>query len=67
MFKQLAEYILALTYPRHSNHELDHKSLEAGHNISNKSFVTEHWSLTGLQLYVQELDKMVNLSPWRIM
>ena len=58
--------ITSLTYPGHSNHELDYKSLETSHDVSNKKFITENWCLTGLKLYVQKHDKMANLSPWRV-
>jgi len=55
------------TYPGHSHHELHHKSLEASHDISNKRLITEHRFLTGIQLDVQELDKMAYLGPRGVM
>ena len=55
------------TYSRHAYHELDDEALEPGHHITHKVLVAEDGALTRLQLEVQELDKVSDLCPGRVL
>ncbi len=50
-------------YLWHPNHELDHKFLHARQDITYKSLITEHRVLTRVELNVQKLSEVADLSP----
>ncbi len=55
--------IMPKPYLWHPNHELDHKFLNARQDITYKSLITEHRFLTRVELNVQKLSEVADLSP----
>ena len=60
-------HLLHSSYPWHKDHKLDHKASKSLKGVSHKFHVTKRTFLASLELRVEEVQKVTELSPWRFL
>ena len=60
-------HLLHSSYPWHKDHKLDHKASKSLKGVSHKFHVTKRTFLASLELGVEEVHKVTEFSPWRVL